>query len=144
MMSTFLICDNGNLNDSWRWSDWLMIWFPVVESSTSWKPYGGRSYRTRIFFKVIFEHFDCDVKHTEQIIWTIWKNWQERGRVPYQKLIWIHDKAEIFLYVNVGLWGLDRLVQGWAINLAQEPLLEGRFFAEGRLSNGNKSKSLTS
>jgi len=62
----------------------------VVENSTSWKPYGGRSYRTRIFLKVVFEHFDCDVKHTKQILWKIWKNWQQRGRVPYQKFIWIH------------------------------------------------------
>ena len=33
-----------------------------------------------------------------------------KGRVPYQKLIWIHNKAEIFFYENLGLWGLDRLV----------------------------------
>jgi len=27
-----------------------------------------RSYRTRIFLKVVFDHFDCHVKHTEQIL----------------------------------------------------------------------------
>ena len=47
----FFICDNGNLSDSWRWSGWLKIWFPVVENSTSWKPYGRRSCRTRNFLK---------------------------------------------------------------------------------------------
>jgi len=56
-----------------EWLDEDLI--PVVDNSTR-KPYGGRCYKTRIFLKVVFEHFDCDVKHTEQILWTIGKNWQ--------------------------------------------------------------------
>jgi len=48
-----------------EWLDEDLI--PVVDNSTR-KPYGGRCYKTRIFLKVVFEHFDCDVKHTEQIL----------------------------------------------------------------------------
>jgi len=44
-----------------------------------------KSYRPRIFLKVEPKRFDCGVKHKERNVWTIWKYWQERGRISYQK-----------------------------------------------------------